>query len=63
MISFSNQKMGYENNIKTMPVINFLDSLTITNYGKLREILLDYGKSYTYRMQVVYSTIFIMVII
>lgn len=54
--------MGYETREKIIPTIDFLDALSINNYGRLRQLLLDYGKSYTYRMQIVYSSVFVLTI-
>ena len=59
MICQKNQRFQWqvdEQNISS--TIDFLDIITITSYGKLRKILLDFGKRYTHRMQVVYGAIF-----
>lgn len=36
MVSFNDQKMGFECEHKNLPTINFLDVLSVSSYGKLR---------------------------
>ncbi len=60
MITLSNEQMSWEDSHKKIPTIDILDPLTVTNYGKLRRIMLDYGQQYIYRQQIVYSNILIL---
>jgi len=55
--------MSYELTEKIIPTINFLDPLSINNYGHLRKLLLNYGIAHTQRIQLVYTIMFIVVLL
>jgi len=63
MISMSNEKFSWEPETKLSNVINFLDPLTLVSYGKLRKLLLDFGDKFTNRMQIIFSSLFVLVMI
>jgi len=46
MISFRNKDYSWLTQESSLPKIDFMDSLTIASYGKLRNILLKFGQRY-----------------
>jgi hypothetical protein len=64
MIEITGKKEAWEDSEdKLFPTIDFFDQLTITNYGKLRKILLNFGKNYHDRLKSVYNFVFALMII
>jgi len=39
--------------------VNFLEKISIISYGKLRKILLDYGKRFEDRMEIIYMSVLV----
>ena len=63
MLTINNQQFDWQLDDKELPTIDFLDCLTITSYGKLRKLLLDYGKRYMSRIQIIFGTLFMFILI
>ena len=63
MLCSNNSHYRWQSTTREIPSLDYLDTLSITNYGKLRKILLDFGKRYESRIQIIFGTIGMMIVL